>query len=129
MKHVSSPFTGKRARRAASFGLANAAIMVSGALAASAVANYVLAKRAERANPPEGRFVEVDGVSLHYVERGTGDPLVLLHGNGSMIQDFETSGSSTSPPSHSASSSSTDRATDTASGRERPCGPPTPRPT
>ncbi|WP_428351847.1 alpha/beta fold hydrolase [Lichenifustis flavocetrariae] len=92
MKHVSSPFRGKRASRAASIGLANAVMMVGGALAASAVANYVLAKRAERANPPEGRFVEVDGVSLHYVESGTGDPLVLLHGNGSMIQDFETSG-------------------------------------
>jgi len=34
----------------------------------------------------------VDGVRLHYVERGKGEPLVLLHGNGSMIQDFETSG-------------------------------------
>jgi pimeloyl-ACP methyl ester carboxylesterase len=34
----------------------------------------------------------VDGVRLHYVERGEGEPLVLLHGNGSMIQDFETSG-------------------------------------
>ena len=29
---------------------------------------------------------------LHYVERGTGNPVVLLHGNGSMIQDFECSG-------------------------------------
>jgi pimeloyl-ACP methyl ester carboxylesterase len=34
----------------------------------------------------------VDGVRLHYVEQGTGEPLVLLHGNGSMIQDFATSG-------------------------------------
>ena len=25
-------------------------------------------------------------------ERGSGDPLVLLHGNGSMIEDFESSG-------------------------------------
>jgi pimeloyl-ACP methyl ester carboxylesterase len=31
-------------------------------------------------------------VRLHYVERGTGRPLVLFHGNGSMIQDFESSG-------------------------------------
>ena len=29
---------------------------------------------------------------MHYVERGKGEPLVLLHGNGSMIQDFESSG-------------------------------------
>ena len=62
------------------------------ALAASAILNCVLAKRAERRNPPTGRFITVDGVRLHYVERGTGSPLVLLHGNGSMIQDFELSG-------------------------------------
>ena len=39
-----------------------------------------------------GRFLDVNGVRLHYVERGTGDAVVLLHGNGSMIQDFESSG-------------------------------------
>ena len=62
------------------------------ALAASAILNRVLAKKAERRNPPTGRFITVGGVRLHYVERGTGSPLVLLHGNGSMIQDFELSG-------------------------------------
>ena len=54
-------------------------------LAASAILNRVLAKMAERRNPPTGRFITIDGVRLHYVERGTGRPLVLLHGNGSMI--------------------------------------------
>ena len=54
-------------------------------LAASAILNCVLAKKAERRNPPTGRFITVDGVRLHYVDRGTGPPLVLLHGNGSMI--------------------------------------------
>jgi pimeloyl-ACP methyl ester carboxylesterase len=62
------------------------------ALAVAAVVNRYLAKKAERDNPPVGRFVEVDGVKLHYVDRGSGDPVVLLHGNGSMIQDFESSG-------------------------------------
>ena len=61
------------------------------ALAALAILNRVLAKTAERRNPPKGRFITVDGVRLHYVERGRGSPLVLLHGNGSMIQDFESS--------------------------------------
>ena len=61
-------------------------------LAASAILNRVLAKKAERRNPPTGRFITINGVRLHYVERGTGPPLVLLHGNGSMIQDFESSG-------------------------------------
>jgi pimeloyl-ACP methyl ester carboxylesterase len=62
------------------------------ALAAAALANRSLAKKAERDNPPIGRFIEVDGITLHYVDRGSGDAVVLLHGNGSMIQDFESSG-------------------------------------
>ena len=62
------------------------------ALAASAIFNRLLAKKAERRNPATGHFITVDGVRLHYVERGTGSPLVLLHGNGSMIQDFQSSG-------------------------------------
>jgi hypothetical protein len=36
-------------------------------LAASAILNRVLAKMAERRNPPTGRFITVDGVRLHYV--------------------------------------------------------------
>lgn len=62
------------------------------ALAVSALVNRRLARNAENANPPAGQFLEVNGVRLHYVERGSGAPLVLLHGNGSMIQDFESSG-------------------------------------
>jgi len=34
----------------------------------------------------------VDGVRLHYIERGRGDPLVLIHGNGTLIQDFTING-------------------------------------
>jgi pimeloyl-ACP methyl ester carboxylesterase len=69
------------------------AIVVAGvALAASAVVNHRRAKRAERRNRPVGRFLEVDGLRLHYIDHGRGDPVVLLHGNGSMIQDFLSSG-------------------------------------
>lgn len=63
-----------------------------GALAAMALVNRRLAKKAENDNPPAGKFLDVNGVRLHYVERGSGVPLVLLHGNGSMIEDFESSG-------------------------------------
>lgn len=63
-----------------------------GAMAISALVNRHLAKKAERANPPSGRFLQIDGVRLHYADRGEGEPLVLLHGNGSMIQDFQSSG-------------------------------------
>jgi pimeloyl-ACP methyl ester carboxylesterase len=69
-----------------------AAAVGAGALIASALVNRHLAKKAERDNPPSGQFMKIDGVRLHYIERGEGRPLVLLHGNGSMIQDFEVSG-------------------------------------
>lgn len=49
-------------------------------------------KQAEAANPPQGRFIKVDGVRLHYIERGSGPVLVLLHGNGVLASDFQTSG-------------------------------------
>jgi pimeloyl-ACP methyl ester carboxylesterase len=62
------------------------------ALAGTALLNRSRAKRAERDNPPLGEFVTVDGVRLHYVERGKGPDLVLLHGNGTMIEDWEVSG-------------------------------------
>ena len=70
--------------------LAGAAVAV--AAAATALWVRAQARRAERDHPPIGRFIEVDGVRLHYVERGEGPPVVLLHGNGTMIQDFELSG-------------------------------------
>jgi pimeloyl-ACP methyl ester carboxylesterase len=62
------------------------------ALTISALVNRLIAKKAERDNPPRGKFIDVGGVRLHYIERGHGEPLVLLHGNGSMIQDFISSG-------------------------------------
>ena len=38
------------------------------------------------------RFMTVEGVRLRYIERGSGTPVLLLHGNGSMIEDFVASG-------------------------------------
>jgi pimeloyl-ACP methyl ester carboxylesterase len=66
------------------------AVVAAGA--AAALLNWWLARQAERRNPPKGRFIIVDGVRLHYVEQGSGTPLVLLHGNESMIEDFQCSG-------------------------------------
>jgi pimeloyl-ACP methyl ester carboxylesterase len=47
---------------------------------------------AEQSHPAVGKFLDVEGVRLHYVERGAGDVLLLIHGNGTQIEDFETSG-------------------------------------
>lgn len=62
------------------------------ALGAAVLYNRQKAGAAERKTPPIGRFLDVDGVRLHYIERGQGEPVVLIHGNGTMIQDFAVSG-------------------------------------
>ena len=62
------------------------------ALGASALYAVSKAREAERRYLPIGRFLTIDGVRLHYIERGQGEPLVLIHGNGTLIQDFLVSG-------------------------------------
>jgi pimeloyl-ACP methyl ester carboxylesterase len=68
-------------------------IGIGGALAGTAIAVHRNACRAERRNPPMGAFVEADGVRLHYIRRGSGQPgVVFIHGNGSMVQEIAASG-------------------------------------
>jgi pimeloyl-ACP methyl ester carboxylesterase len=72
--------------------LGAAVLTTAAALGAAALWNARRARQAERNNPPHGLFFEIDGVHLHYLDRGNGPVLVLLHGNGAMAQDFEISG-------------------------------------
>jgi pimeloyl-ACP methyl ester carboxylesterase len=68
-------------------------IAAAGAAAAgAAIFNRIMSARAQANSPPVGTFVEVDGVRLHYIDRGEGDVVVLLHGNGVTLQDFAVSG-------------------------------------
>jgi pimeloyl-ACP methyl ester carboxylesterase len=62
------------------------------ALGALALVNRAAARRAERKHPPRGEFIEVDGVRLHYSDRGAGQPIVLIHGNAVSGDDWNTSG-------------------------------------
>lgn len=41
-----------------------------------------IARQAERLVPAPGRFIEVDGHRIHYVERGQGRPILFVHGLG-----------------------------------------------
>jgi pimeloyl-ACP methyl ester carboxylesterase len=65
---------------------------VGAALGAIALANHAVARLTEHRHPPEGSFIEVDGVRLHYSDRGTGRPVVLIHGNAVTGDDYNTSG-------------------------------------
>jgi pimeloyl-ACP methyl ester carboxylesterase len=65
---------------------------VTAALAGSALLNRANSRRAEAETPPSGKFIAIDGVRLHYSDQGDGPAVVLLHGNGMMLQDYEVSG-------------------------------------
>ena len=52
--------------------------------------------RVERDHPPRGRFVDADGVRLHYLDRGPANkaddpPVVFLHGNSILAEDWSLS--------------------------------------
>jgi pimeloyl-ACP methyl ester carboxylesterase len=85
---------GRRPPRAGSRGGWLGPVVLGSVAALGGAALYTVKKTrdAERAYPPIGRFLDVDGVRLHYLERGQGEPLVLIHGNGTLIQDFTISG-------------------------------------
>ena len=66
--------------------------MAAATIGATALLIRSRARAAERRYPPTGRFITVDGVRMHVLDQGRGDPVVLLHGNGSMIPDLVASG-------------------------------------
>ena len=41
--------------------------------------------------PPIGRFVDVAGLRLHYIDTGQGAPVVLVHGASTTLRDFTAS--------------------------------------
>lgn len=57
-------------------------------LAAGSVWTRYRAARAEARYPPCGAFIEIEGIRLHYVRRGQGRTVVLLHGSDGFVQDF-----------------------------------------
>jgi len=61
-------------------------------LAALAGLSRLAVARAERRFPPVGEFVAAEGVRLHYLSRGHGPAVVLLHGNGGTLDDYRLSG-------------------------------------
>ena len=83
-----------RRREPARAGRFTTSLIAAGAVLGSC-ALYVQwsGRNALRRNPPQGRFLTVDGVRLHYIDTGGKKPSVLLlHGNGSMVKELEISG-------------------------------------
>lgn len=68
-----------------------ALIVVAAVLLAGFAWTRALIARAENEFPPSGSFVEVDGARVHYVEKGSGVPIVLLHGVYGGVEDWRAS--------------------------------------
>lgn len=81
-----------RAKPPLTFTAALAAALGLGCLGGLALLNKKRTGEAEQRTPAEGRFITVAGIKLHYLDRGSGTPIVLLHGNGAMAADFTVSG-------------------------------------
>jgi pimeloyl-ACP methyl ester carboxylesterase len=72
--------------------LALAAVVVLAAAAVIAGLVGFTASLTARANalvPPDGRFIELDGVRLHYRERGSGPVVLMVHGLGGNARNFQ----------------------------------------
>ncbi len=52
----------------------------------SITANHMSAPR--KATPPQGEFVDIDGTNVHYVTRGSGPDLILIHGAGGSSREW-----------------------------------------
>jgi pimeloyl-ACP methyl ester carboxylesterase len=70
-----------------------AALLVIVVIVAAIVAGLVwftatTARKIEAALPPRGQFIEIDGQRIHYVDRGSGPAIVMIHGLGGNLQHF-----------------------------------------
>ena len=70
-------------------------IIFSGVIALFLLTTGVLSlgiwARTERSFPAPGKFIEVGGAQLHYVEQGRGRPIVMIHGSMLNTRDMEMS--------------------------------------
>ncbi|AGA59432.1 putative hydrolase or acyltransferase of alpha/beta superfamily [Thermobacillus composti KWC4] len=66
-----------------------AVLLLTGLTAALWLYNRIRSAQAEAAFPPAGSFITVEGTKLHYIRKGEGTPVVLLHGGVLRANDFD----------------------------------------
>lgn len=50
----------------------------------------LIAAKAERLVPPTGKFITIDGCRTRYIEAGQGPPIVMVHGLGAQLHQFQS---------------------------------------
>ena len=68
--------------------LTYAAVAVGLGAALTGCTNAYKTRQTEMAYPPVGQFVDVDGTRVHYVQKGAGPDVVLIHGAGGNLRDY-----------------------------------------
>lgn len=76
-----------------------AALTAAGGLGLSYYADRI-AREAERQVPQDGRHLQVEGARLHYVEKGSGPAIVMVHGLGGQLRNFSYGMLDLLAPSH-----------------------------
>ena len=57
-------------------------------IAGLAVFSSYVANKVEKALPPQGKFVDIGGDRIHYVEQGSGPAIVIVHGLAGQLLNF-----------------------------------------
>lgn len=63
-------------------------VLVTAGVGGLVIFTAITARRVEHALPPRGQFIEVSGARIHYLDKGSGPPIVILHGLGGQIGNF-----------------------------------------
>jgi pimeloyl-ACP methyl ester carboxylesterase len=66
-------------------------ILAGGAAAAAGAVGFAArraALKAEEKYPPQGEFVSVGKTRVHYVRKGSGPAMILIHGAGGTVRDY-----------------------------------------
>lgn len=62
--------------------------IVLGALVLVTIATQVIGASAAKKSPRRGKMTKVNGGKIHWVEHGTGQPIVMIHGLGGNLNHF-----------------------------------------
>jgi pimeloyl-ACP methyl ester carboxylesterase len=63
-------------------------VLLALALGGLALFSAWTARQVEKRLPPHGRFIEVDGARIHYLDEGSGPKLLLIHGLAGQTRVF-----------------------------------------
>jgi len=68
-------------------------VLVSGGLVVGGLVLFtaIIARQVERALPACGQFIEIDGSRLHYLDKGHGPTIMMIHGLSGQLRNFTCS--------------------------------------